>query len=133
MRLTRAGEYAIRCIHYMAGQPKGTLVSRRQISEEMDIPSQFLGKIAQQLSRAAIIKIHQGAKGGFVLVADPAELSLLNVIEAVIGEIHLNDCVLRPESCSRSPTCAVHKVWETAKHRLRETLNSATFEQLTGK
>ncbi len=131
MRLTRAGEYAIRCIFHMAGQPRGTLVSRRQISGEMDIPAQFLGKIAQQLARAGIIEIQQGARGGFVLVANPAHLSLLDVIEAVIGEIHLNDCVFRPESCSRSAICTVHTVWETAKRSLRETLDSATFEELT--
>jgi Rrf2 family protein len=96
----------------------------------MDIPDQFLGKIAQQLAHAGIIEIVQGSKGGFRLAVSPERLSLLEVVEAVIGEIFLNDCVLRPESCERSNACAVHIVWEKARNQLRKTLGEATFAQL---
>ncbi|MFZ0134935.1 MAG: Rrf2 family transcriptional regulator, partial [Desulfobacterales bacterium] len=106
MRLTRAGEYAVRCMLYLASLETGELAMRRDIARTMDIPEQFLGKISQQLSRAGFIDIVQGAKGGYRLVVPPHELTLLDVIEAVVGEIFLNDCVLRPESCNRSNACA---------------------------
>jgi Rrf2 family protein len=96
----------------------------------MDIPGQFLGKIAQQLARAGLIEIIQGAKGGFRLTVMPADLTLLSVIEAVTGEISLNDCILRPESCDRSPVCKVHLVWENVRNQLRESLRKATFATL---
>ena len=130
MRLTRAGEYAVRCIFYLSSQKKGTVVSRKSVSKEMEIPDQFLGKIAQQLARAGLIEIIQGAKGGYRLRLSPAEIPLLTVVEAVIGKIFLNDCLLRPESCKRSRTCSVNKVWEKAKDQLRQTLREVTFEQL---
>jgi Rrf2 family protein len=96
----------------------------------MEIPEQFLGKIAQQLARAGIVEIVQGAKGGFRLVVAPDRVTLLDVVEAVIGEIFLNDCLLRPSSCSRVNSCAVHQVWLKARAQLRETLASATFADL---
>ena len=130
MRLTKAGEYAIRCILYMSTLEKGALVSRKEIAREMDIPNQFLGKIAQQLSRSGIIEIMQGPKGGFRLSIPPEKLSLLDVIESVTGRIFLNDCILRPDSCGRSDTCTVHSVWQKAKTQLRETLRKATFDKL---
>jgi Rrf2 family protein len=115
---------------YLSVAGKGVLVSRRTVAGEMDIPEQFLGKIAQQLARAGLIEIIQGAKGGFRLTVLPAELTLLTVIEAVIGEIFLNDCILRPESCDRSPACKVHLVWENVRNQLRGSLRKATFETL---
>ncbi|MBA2849069.1 Rrf2 family transcriptional regulator [Thermosulfuriphilus ammonigenes] len=130
MRLTRAGEYAIRCILYLAGQSPGRVVSRKEVARAMEIPDPFLAKIAQQLSLAGIIEILQGARGGYRLLKDPAALSLLEVVEAVSGEIFLNECVIRPESCSRSQVCPVHNVWEKARRRLRETLQEATFDKL---
>lgn len=130
MRLTRAGEYAIRCVLYMSKQEEGIVVSRNEIAQSMDIPNQFLGKIAQQLSRSGILEIIQGSKGGFRLSVSPEKLSLLDVVEAVMGEIFLNDCIFRPESCGRSSTCAVHFVWQKAKTQLRETLREATFAKL---
>ena len=130
MRLTRAGEYAVRCVLYLCGQDRGLIVPRREVAQSMEIPEQFLGKIAQQLARAGILEIVQGAKGGLRLVVAPDQVTLLDVVEAVIGEIFLNDCLLRPSSCSRVNSCAVHQVWFKARAQLRETLASATFAEL---
>jgi Rrf2 family protein len=130
MRLTRAGEYAIRCVLHLARQGKGTLVSRKEVALRTDVPPHFLAKIAQQLAKAGIIEILQGANGGYRLLADPSEITLLAVIEAIIGEISLNDCVARPESCRTSALCTVHRVWNKANRQLRETLKEANFSTL---
>jgi len=130
MRLTRAGEYAVRCVLYLSSCPAGEVVSRKAIAEAMDIPEQFLGKIAQQLARSGIVEIVQGAKGGFRLLRSPEKVSLLEVVEATIGEIFLNDCLMNPGICMRSAACAVNKIWEKARDQLRETLGKATFKSL---
>jgi len=130
MRLTRAGEYGIRCVLHLARHGKGMLVSRKEIAVRTDVPPHFLAKIAQQLSRAGIIEILQGANGGYRLLADPASITLLSVIEAIIGEISLNDCVGRPESCHNSALCTVHRVWNKANQQLRATLQEADFATL---
>jgi Rrf2 family protein len=130
MRLTRACEYAIRCVLHLSTKKKGLVVNRKEIARAMDIPNQFLGKIAQQLSRSGILEIVQGPKGGLHLLIAPEKLSLLDVVESIMGEIFLNDCILRPDSCGRSYTCAVHFVWQKAKNQLRETLREATFAVL---
>lgn len=130
MRLTRAGEYGVRCAIFLSQSGIGRVVNRKEIARAMEIPNQFLGKIAQQLARAGIIEIVQGAKGGYRLLIPPDRLTLLDVVEAVIGEIYLNDCVIRPESCERNPSCSVHKIWEEARDQLRSTLKKNTFAQI---
>lgn len=130
MRLTRAGEYGVRCILFLAGNRQGKVVGRVEIAKAMDIPEQFLGKIAQQLARSGFIEIIQGAQGGYRLLFSPDKLTLLDVVEAVTGEIFLNDCVMRPESCFRSQGCSIHRVWEKAREQLRETLRKATFAKM---
>jgi len=130
MRLTRAGEYAVRCVLYLAKKGKGVLASRKEVAEYAVIPSHFLAKIAQDLAKAGMIEIRQGPKGGFSLLMDPEEITLLRVVETVIGEIFLNDCVIRPKSCEASPDCSVHNVWMKARDQLRNTLGSVTFAQL---
>ncbi len=130
MRLTRAGEYAVRCVLYLSLTGKGELAKRKDIARTMEIPGQFLGKIAQQLSRAGIIEIVQGAGGGYQLLISPEELTLLEVVEAIIGEIVLNDCVANPDGCYRSSSCTVHRVWEKAREQLRQTLRQTRFIDL---
>ncbi len=130
MRLTRAGEYAVRCMLYLSRKGKGVLASRKEIATHGGIPGGFLAKIAQELAKAGMIEITQGAKGGFRLAVDPEEVTLLQVVETMIGEIYLNDCVIRPSSCEANPECAVHRVWMGARDQLRSTLGSVTFAQL---
>lgn len=132
MRLTRAGEYAVRCVLYLAGRPPGDVASRREVASAMDIPDSFLSKIAQQLAKAGIIEIIQGAKGGYRLLIPPENVTLLDVVETISGEIFLNDCLMRPGACSRSPVCKVHQVWQKAREQLRATLRQATIDQLLG-
>lgn len=130
MMLTKAGEYAVRCMVYLAGETGLRVVPRKEIVEAMDIPGPFLGKIAQALSRAGLIQVVQGARGGYRLLKSAERISLLEVIEAVEGEIFLNECLFRPESCGRSGHCRVHRVWKEAREGLRRTLAGATLDQL---
>ncbi|MDP2644130.1 MAG: Rrf2 family transcriptional regulator [Desulfobacterales bacterium] len=132
MRITRAGEYAVRCVLYLSAQKDGIVVSRREIARKMDIPDQFLSKIAQQLARSGFMEIIQGAKGGYRLLVSPRKITLLDVVETVMGEIFLNDCLMNPTSCNRSPVCAMNRIWDSAKNQLRTTLRNATFDKLLG-
>lgn len=130
MRLSRAGEYAVRCVLYLAQRQPAEVTPRRAVAQAMEIPEPFLAKIGQQLARAGIVEILQGAKGGYRLRRSPGEISLLEVVEAVMGELFLNDCLLRPESCSRSSHCMVHRIWGKAREQLRQTLAEASFQSL---
>lgn len=130
MKLTRECEYAVRCMLYLSHEGEGIVVGRKKIAKEMEIPDQFLGKIAQQLARSNFIEIIQGPKGGLRLVLSPENLNLLDVIEAIMGKIYLNDCVLRPDSCFRSAICPVHLIWEAVTEKLRETLRKTSFAKL---
>jgi Rrf2 family protein len=130
MELTRASEYGVRCILFLASRGDGRFVSRREISDAMDIPFEFLGKIAQQLTRAGLLEVVQGARGGYRLALPPEEISLLGVVEAMEGDLLLNRCLMRTEACDRAGSCPVHAVWAEARRRLRETLAAATFADL---
>jgi len=114
----------------MARSGHNALVSRQEIAEQTDTPSHFLAKIAQQLSRAGIIEIQQGARGGYRLLRLPEKISLLDVIEAIIGTIFLNDCVMNPDSCHASLSCSVNRVWIKARDQLRTTLQQVSFADL---
>lgn len=131
MRLTRAGEYAIRCMVYLAHRGKGVLVVKQEIAEQADIPGPFLAKIVQALARAHLVEIRQGPKGGYILMKDPARITLLEVVEVMIGKIQLNDCVGRPGSCPASGRCRVHRIWEDASAQLRDYLAGITFAELS--
>jgi Rrf2 family protein len=109
------------------------VVPRREIAEARAIPGQFLGKIAQRLARSGIIRIHQGARGGYQLAIPADRLTLLEVVEAAEGALVLNKCVMHPKTCSRTCICAAHRVWIEARRQLRATLAGVTFAELAAR
>ncbi len=130
MEITRATEYAVRCVLHLALEPGERVVPRREIARAREIPEQFLGKIAQRLARAGILRILQGARGGYQLAIPPDRLTLLQVVEAAEGSLVLNKCVMHAKTCSRTCICAAHRVWSEARRQLRATLGGVTFAEL---
>jgi len=127
MKITMAAEYAVRCVLYLAKQGQGALVNRQEIANHANIPDTFLAKIAQDLAKAGIISIKQGARGGYTLQRPPAEVTMLEVVEAIIGEISLNECTTKASFCAASPYCSANVVWIQARDQLRKTLREANF------
>lgn len=130
MKITMAAEYAVRCVLYLAQQGRDVLVSRQEIASQAKIPDSFLAKIAQDLAKAGIITIKQGAKGGYALHRDPGSVTMLAVVETIIGEISLNECTIKPLTCPASPSCSANLVWQRAREQVRETLRQANFADL---
>ncbi len=129
MKINRATDYGVRLMVYLAGCPE-KVVSRAEASRKLAIPAEFLAKIAQTLARAGFIEIRQGRTGGYRLTKDPAKVTLLEVVEALEGDLLLNVCVTRPEACQFSTRCKVHLVWEAARKGLRDLLDSIYLTDL---
>ena len=131
MEITRETDYAIRCILYLSGKP-GEIHMIDVIAREMEIPKSFLAKILQKLARASLVKSFRGVKGGFQLARLPEEISLLDVMEAIEGEVSMNACALDQTVCSRSETCPVHPAWVEIRKDVRKILKKYNFARLSG-
>ncbi len=81
MRLKASTEYGMRAVLYLA--EKGTVCSSRDVAEDMSIPRDYLIQLAQLLRNAGIISARPGKHGGYSLAKDPAEISVLDVINAL--------------------------------------------------
>jgi Rrf2 family protein len=133
MQITRAADYAVRVMVHMASLPPGTRVQKSALVELSEAPQSFLSKVLQRMVGQGLITSWRGGGGGFELARPPAEVSVLNVVEAVDGPIHLNLCVPGASGCERSLACAVHPVWVEARAVLAEVLGRATMDGLAKK
>lgn len=133
MQITRAAEYAIRGVLYLSSQPEGAVCLLSDISERQNIPPSFLSKIFQNLAKAGFVSSLRGAGGGFMLVKDPSEITLLDVVEAIDGQIALNVCLNNGSLCENKPTCAVHSVWSEAQSHLIALLRKNKLSDLVEK
>jgi Rrf2 family protein len=130
LRLTNAGDYAIRSMIFIASLPEDAVVLRSEICESQKIPSSFMAKILRSLVRAQLLRSTRGVNGGFSLAKSPAEISLLDVLEAIEGPLSLTDCVPTPDECAHSANCPANSVWMKVQESIKKILNGTTLEDL---
>lgn len=131
MHLTRESDYAVRVLVDLAGRPRGAVVPMSELARTTQVPRAYLGKILQVLVRAGLVETRQGSRGGTLLVADPATLTLRRMVEAVEGPIYLNRCLVRRGECPRDPFCPAHPVWHRIQAVLMRELEAVTAKSLT--
>jgi DNA-binding IscR family transcriptional regulator len=64
------------------------------------------------------------------LARKPADVSLLDVVEAIDGPITLNQCTQDPTICSFGEGCPIHSVWCQTRADLVKKLRDATFDKM---
>lgn len=129
-RLSRAAEYAIRGIAYLADNAGDEVVESEKIAKAEGVPAAYLAKLFQALAKKGFVRSVRGPEGGFILAMSPERISLLDIIEAVEGPIHLNDCLIRAGYCKRESICPVHDVWREAQKKLLDYLKESNFADL---
>jgi Rrf2 family protein len=116
LQLTRRGDYAVRAAIGLAkAGSSGQFRKLREVSSEMNIPPNYTQEILTLLMRAGLAEARAGKGGGYRLVKDPDDISLLAIVEAAEGPLRLERCTLSGGPCERDETvCAVHALWERA-------------------
>lgn len=130
MVITRATEYAIRTIIYLAQQPKDEIVLKKDICRTQDVTPAFLTKILQPLIKTGIVSSQRGVGGGFLLARDPEEINLLDILQAEEGELKLNHCLVDEDVCHRDNHCAAHEVWHEAQQEMIKVLKKYNVAEL---
>ena len=126
MQITRQADYAVRAVLHLA-RSGDIRTATSAIAEEQKIPPSFLAKIISQLSIAGLLHTSRGARGGVTLARDPAEITLLEVIEAIDGPIQLNECVGEIGNCTFDNECPLRPVWCEAQEQLVTRLKGTNF------
>lgn len=129
MKLSRAGEYGILGVSYIAQQDKD-ICFIREISEAWDLPESFLAKILQKLAKVGILNSHKGNMGGFSLAKPAEEITLKEIVESVQGPIVINWCELDTDSCNRFETCLLERIVHEATIKVREVFGDYTVADL---
>ena len=130
MVITRATEYAIRTIIYLAQQPKNEIVLKKDICRTQNVTPAFLTKILQPLIKAGIVSSQRGVGGGFLLARDAEDINLLDILQAEEGELKLNHCLVDEDVCQRDKHCSAHEVWHEAQSEMIKVLKKHSVAEL---
>lgn len=139
MKLPVSTEWVLHCATTLAMLAPGATASAAQLAEYYDLPAPYLAKQLQALTRAGILTATTGPRGGFRLGRPAADVSLLQIVEAVDGTAAPYECreirqqgrgALSPAEC-RSP-CTLARKMKEAHDAWRQSLAGVSLAEIIG-
>lgn len=111
MKLSTRGRYGVRAMLELAmGKGKGP-IPLRDLASQQEISAKYLEQLLIPLKGAGLVKSVRGARGGYMLAADPEKVSLYDIVRSLEGPLAPVECVQDPQYCDRVGGCTVHLVW----------------------
>ena len=114
LAITSKSPYAVRALAELARRGSDQPVPIGELARSRDIPVQFLEGLFATLRRAGVLHSQRGVKGGYLFARPPAEVTVLEVVELLEGE-------LGAEAADSGP------VWVDAVEAVRGVLRSMTI------
>ena len=106
--------------------------SAKTISVQTSIPYPTVTKLLKILHKADLLKSVNGAAGGYGLAIDRRSISLLDIINAVEGELALTECSQHSNTCSITASCCISHKWQVVNNSIRSALAKVSLSELAG-
>lgn len=132
MLFSRTAVHGIYALCYLNKAKSGATLSAPAVAEAMGIPRDQASKVLQSLSLAGLVESIRGRHGGYMLVRQFDQISVIDVLDALNPPE--DDERLRPKTCERDSRrlCAAHSGLQRLNDRVRQSLIGETLAGLEG-
>lgn len=130
MKLSTRSRYGARATLEIARNWGKCHTKRKDIAKRQQISESYLENILITLKDCGVLTTVRGARGGFSLTRAPSQINLLEIFQALEGDLAPVDCTEVPEECSRSPDCVMRRVYDRLKAAQEEVFRSYTLQDL---
>lgn len=121
-------EYALRAVVFLADKAPAACTTD-QIAEATQVPKPYLSKVLQNLRRSDVVRSQRGIGGGVMLVKTPAELTILEVVNAVEPIKRISTCPLGLKSHG-SNLCPLHRRMDDALASVETAFQNTTLAEV---
>jgi Rrf2 family protein len=137
LQLRNQVEWTLHCCSILSGLPAGRYLPTKALAELHGVPKEYLSKALQGLSQAGLVESTLGPSGGYRLAKPPAQITFLDIVEAVEGKSSSfvcanirdnNPCL--PKNYRSDGTCAIARVMWDADKAWRGKLRQVTLADL---
>jgi Rrf2 family protein len=129
IRISYAGEYAIRSMVYLAAHSVGHVACAQEIATAEGMPVADVRGVCETLLLNGLLASADGSDHGLSLAASPERITLRDILKVVEGPLALNRC-LDDDGCQHLAACPVSPVWAEAQRAVESVLGRYTLADI---
>ena len=125
MKLSVKVDYACRVLTQMARQYGGeSLAHIEELARTEAVPANYLVQILSELRNGGLIVSRRGKQGGYALARSPEEITLLEIVKVIEGELLEITTAGEGQSGRR-----VNQIWQEVRSALETKVRSYTLDK----
>ena len=132
LRITQEADNALRIMFLLA--KSGERADAPTLAKMAGIAPQFALKILRKLKEGELVQGIPGIRGGYLPTHDPADISVLQIVELIDGPLYINRCLESGFVCSRmgqhTERCVVNQLFARVNQSVAEQLRGVTLADL---
>lgn len=128
LKISDATALAMHSLVHLALAPE-TQSTASEIAALFDASKHHVAKVHQRLVRAGLIRSARGPAGGIGLARDPAQITLLEVYEAMEGPMQMHPCLFGKQTCPRAH-CALSNLLPRLAAQAHDYFKNTTLAML---
>lgn len=125
--ISKTAEYALRAMTCLAASGQGS-VSADALAEKTKAPRRYLTRVLQDLAAGGLVDSRSGPGGGYFLAKRTAEVTILDVINAVSPLERIRSCPLGLDS--HTALCPLHAELDRAYAATEAAFAAVTLKEL---
>jgi FeS assembly SUF system regulator len=129
LRVTKLTDYATVVLTVLAARP-GDVLSAAELAEQAGLEVPTVAKLLKPLSQAGLVAAFRGSNGGYRLARDAADISLVEIVEAMEGPLGMTECSLHAGNCGIEHSCGVRANWRRINDVVADALRGVTLAQM---
>ncbi len=130
MKVPMKVDYGVRALVDLALNYGEGPVQAAEIAYRQGIPEAYLDQLMTTLHKFGFIISRRGPQGGHRLAMDPSEIKLSMVMATLDGHSSPLDCLINPDDCVFSDSCAQQEVWKAVEEAIQNLLSSISLADL---
>jgi len=130
MKISMRARYGLRLMIELAVHDGKGPLFLKHIARSQEISEKYLSQIVIDLKVAHLISATRGAHGGYRLARPPAEITALDIVSALEGDLTLVECTREPKRCSRAAQCVSQGVWDKLGQAMMDALRQIHLAEL---
>lgn len=130
MRLTKEGDYICRIIRCLS--KSYDYMPAKYISEQEHISKGEVLKLLHKLVNLNIVESKKGSQGGYKLIINIKEVTLLDMISLLDKDIYISECMKPNVVCINNVNrqCKIHKKLLKLQNKIYEEFKSQTLYEI---
>ena len=130
MLYSKTAQYSIQAMLFIAANHTKDNILVRDIAKELKLPSSFLSKILQTLSRFGFLNSVKGPRGGFSMSEKGAGASIAQIVEIIDGPMDFDMCIAGFTPCDEQHACPMHHTWKRIREEIKDLVTKRPLSKL---